>query len=136
MYDKNIWNFHLEFLPSAILTRSEIKWLNGLREVSKTYEYKMKCAIRKKLDILANTELPLIEECGFFSDELTKFGKTLTIYSKIENSVKTRNVVNCAKIRALAGIWTRDLCLTKATLYQAELPRHIKNKHRTNLGFH
>jgi hypothetical protein len=25
--------------------------------------------------------------------------------------------------RALAGIWTRDLCLTKATLYQAELPR-------------
>jgi hypothetical protein len=24
---------------------------------------------------------------------------------------------------ALAGIWTRDLCLTKATLCQAELPR-------------
>jgi hypothetical protein len=24
----------------------------------------------------------------------------------------------------LAGIWTQDLCLTKATLYQAELPRH------------
>lgn len=27
-------------------------------------------------------------------------------------------------LRALGGIWTRDLCLTKATLYQAELPRH------------
>ena len=65
----------------------------------------MKCAIRKKLDILANVELPLIEECGFFSDELTKFGKTLTIYSKIENSVKTRNVVNCAQNKSLG----RDL---------------------------
>gem|GEM_PF-5522767 len=30
-------------------------------------------------------------------------------------------------LEALAGIWTRDLCLTKATLYQAELPRHLEN---------
>jgi hypothetical protein len=37
--------------------------------------------------------------------------------------------------RALAGIWTRDLCLTKATLYQAELPRQTNKianaKHST-----
>jgi hypothetical protein len=30
-------------------------------------------------------------------------------------------------LEALAGIWTRDLCLTKATLYQAELPRQLEN---------
>ena len=36
---------------------------------------------------------------------------------------------------ALAGIWTRDLCLTKATLYQAELPRHICKISRTDEGF-
>ena len=29
------------------------------------------------------------------------------------------------KNKALAGIWTPDLYLTKVTLYQAELPRQL-----------
>jgi hypothetical protein len=37
---------------------------------------------------------------------------------------------------ALAGIWTRDLCLTKATLYQAELPRHHNQGFNMIIGFH
>ena len=89
---------------TAILTRAEIEWLNGLKDVSKTHEYKMKSVIRKKLDTLANTELPLIEKSGFFYNDLTKFGKKLTDYSKVEKSIVS-NFINCAQKRSLG----RDL---------------------------
>jgi hypothetical protein len=59
---------------------------------------------------------------------LTEFGKILTVFGKVLETIFDLKNLNSASFlqnkEALAGIWTQDLCLTKATLYQAELPRH------------
>ena len=44
----------------AILSKSEILFLQGQKSVSKSYEYKLKSAIKKKLSKLVDMELPLI----------------------------------------------------------------------------
>ena len=50
---------------SALLTRSEFEWLSGRTEtISKSFEYKMKSIIRKKMRIFNEIELPLILRCG------------------------------------------------------------------------
>jgi hypothetical protein len=62
---------------------------------------------------------------------LTEFGKNLTVFGKVLKTISDLKTPNSSSFlqnkEALAGIWTRDLCLTKATLYQAELPRHNTN---------
>jgi hypothetical protein len=81
-------------MPSkpVFLTRSEIEWLAGARKISKTYEYKMKSTIRKKLDNLLKTELPLIQNSGLYPENLTVFGKTLTVFGKVDNLINSSNL--------------------------------------------
>jgi hypothetical protein len=69
-------------LPS-ILTRTELEWLLGKRQVSKSFEYKMKSEIRRKLQTFATLEYPLLVERGF---DLTISSKNLTISSKVEEA--------------------------------------------------
>lgn len=72
----------------ALLTRAEIDWLSGnSRNLSKSYEYKMMSVIRSKLKTLTNLEFPLIQKSGLFENDLTIFGKNLTTYGKVENSI-------------------------------------------------
>jgi hypothetical protein len=82
---------------NAFLTRREMEWLNGVRLGSKNYEYKMKSALRKKLGILIDIELPLIHKSGLFDNDLTTFSKYLTTYGNVENSASTSNNENCAQ---------------------------------------
>jgi hypothetical protein len=66
----------------SLLSKSEIQFLQGQKKiVSKSYEYKLKSIIKKKVSNLLDKELPLIS---------TLFPDTdLTIFSKINNiSVK------------------------------------------------
>jgi hypothetical protein len=71
---------------------------------------------------------------------LTPYGLGLIEFGKI---VKTGDKTDpCSfeeKKGALSGTWTRDLCLTKATLYQAELPRqmssNIQHEYRGSLRY-
>lgn len=65
--------------------------------ISKSYEYKMKSDIRKKLKFF-NLELPLIHRSRIFSDDLTVFGKNLAIFSKTENSTNSSIPENRADI--------------------------------------
>jgi hypothetical protein len=52
---------------SALLTRTELDWLSGrTHNVSKSFEYKMKSMVRKKMQIFNKIELPLILRCGLF----------------------------------------------------------------------
>ena len=52
---------------SALLTRTELEWLSGRTEnISKSFEYKMKSIIRKKMQFFNEIELPLILRCGLF----------------------------------------------------------------------
>lgn len=93
-------------IQPALLTKSEIDWLEGNNaKLSKSYEYKMRSNIKKKLRIFVDLELPLIQKSGIISDDLTVFGKDLTIYIKARNSINSSYSANCAQKRSLG----RDL---------------------------
>ena len=82
---------------------------------------------KEKNGVYQGVELPLLIKAGFLNIAATAICSTVT--TNCEGSQKlSLNNENQAQRIALAGIWTRDLCLTKATLYQAELPRHLENK--------
>jgi hypothetical protein len=44
----------------ALLTRKERDWLLGKIDLSKSYEYRLKSSIKKKLQAFINLELPLL----------------------------------------------------------------------------
>ncbi len=82
-------------IKAALLTESESEWLLGNRtSVSKSYEYKMKSNIRKKLSIFAMVEIPLIQNSGIFSKDFTALGKDLTVFGKDDNSINYLNIEN------------------------------------------
>jgi hypothetical protein len=113
----------------ALLTKTELEWLNGNIQLSYSYQRKIKSDIKKKIRILQELELPLLIEKGFIPQTtgVTSNCNTVTANrntNTINNYIKTPDSSSFSQNKeALAGIWTRDLCLTKATLYQAELPR-------------
>jgi hypothetical protein len=104
---------------------------NGNIRLSYAYQRKIKSDIKKKIRILQELELPLLIEKGFI---LQNTGVTSNCNNNITGK-KPNSSPFLQNKRALAGIWTRDLCLTKATLYQAELPRQTNKianaKHST-----
>ena len=81
-----------------MLTKSEFKWLlNKNSNILKSYEYKRKSDIRKKVRIFANLELPMLQKSGLFSDSLTVFGNNLTIWSKTDIPINSSNIEKCAQ---------------------------------------
>jgi len=82
----------------ALLTKTELEWLQGKKcNISTSHAYKIKSEIRKKLRILSTLEIPLLEKVGIFSDDLTEFSKYLTEFSKVDNSINSSDIQNCAK---------------------------------------
>ena len=53
-----------------MLSKAEILYLQGQKQVSQSYERKLKCLIRKKLDVLQK-ELPLLSK--LFGDSVNSF---------------------------------------------------------------
>ncbi len=58
----------------SLLSRSEIQFLQGQKQVSKSYEYKIKSVMKRKLANLLDKELPLLSLL-FPNLNLTKFSK-------------------------------------------------------------
>jgi hypothetical protein len=64
----------------ALLTRTEIEWLLGNVKVSKTYEYRIKSDIKKKVKTFTEIEIPLLVKKGFFDClDLSKYTQNLRI---------------------------------------------------------
>ena len=57
-----------------MLSKAEIQYLQGQKPVSKSYEYKLKSIIKKKISNLIAKELPLLSSL-FPNLDLTKIGK-------------------------------------------------------------
>ena len=55
-------------LTPSLLTKTEIDWLSGKSHLSKTYEYKIKSIIKRKLKAFNEFELPLILKSGLFPE--------------------------------------------------------------------
>ena len=51
----------------ALLTKTELEWLQHKIKVSKVYEYRLKSDIKKKLQRFQQSELPLLIKSGFIS---------------------------------------------------------------------
>src|ERR671931_1724405 len=68
-------------IKPALLSESEIQWLRGDKEVSKTFEYKMRSSIKRKVQSLTQLELPLLIKNNFFLmvgyDETNGLGRDL-----------------------------------------------------------
>ena len=55
-------------LKPSLLTKTETDWLSGKTHLSKTYEYKIKSIIKRKLRAFNEFELPLILKSGLFPE--------------------------------------------------------------------
>jgi hypothetical protein len=103
----------------ALLTKTELEWLNGSVQLSYAYQRKIKSDIKKKVRILEELELPLLIEKGFIGQPTGVTSNCNNVRANCNNDIRTKTPNSSSfslKKEALAGIWTRDLCLTKATL--------------------
>jgi hypothetical protein len=51
----------------VLLSKSELHWLLGDINVSKSFEYKIKSSIKRKIQTLTELELPLLVKNNFFA---------------------------------------------------------------------
>jgi hypothetical protein len=56
-------------LRPALLSKTEIGWLRDYIKVSKSFEYKIKSSIRRKVQTLTELELPLLVKNNFFASD-------------------------------------------------------------------
>ena len=84
----------------SLLSKSEILYLQGHKQVSKSYNYKLRSIIKKKVANLMDKEIPLLS--SLFPDlDLTEFGKMsdegrekdLTEISKVEHRKQLSTVL-------------------------------------------
>jgi hypothetical protein len=63
------------FKNMPLVSKSEIQFLQGQKHVSKSYEYKLKSIIKKKIANLMEIEIPLLSYFISNLNNLTKFSK-------------------------------------------------------------
>ena len=89
----------------SLLTKTELEWLLGNKQLSGGYNRKIKSQIIKKIKNFQSFELPLLLEKGLISlSTVTKFGNGVTNISNTENRYNTINDeirLNCDKIKSL-----------------------------------
>ena len=57
------------FFQTVLLSSSELRWLLGNINVSKSFEYKIKSSIKQKIQTLTELELPLLIKNNFFATD-------------------------------------------------------------------
>ena len=57
-------------IKPSFLTSTELEWLLGKKHISKSFEYKIKSTIKKKIDKFLNFELPLLIQNGILDKQL------------------------------------------------------------------
>ena len=84
----------VSFLP-ALLTRTEIEWLLGKVKVSKSYEYRIKSDIKKKLKTFTELEVPLLIRNGFLENSnLSKYTQDLMISPQMNGHSNSQQPTN------------------------------------------
>jgi hypothetical protein len=77
----------------ALLTKTELDWLQHKIKVSKVYEYRLKSDIKKKLQTFQQLELPLLMRNGFISsaNDLSIYTQSLSANpQRVESSSRAR----------------------------------------------
>ena len=73
-------------LKPSLLTKTETDWLSGKAHLSKTYEYKIKSIIKRKLKAFNEFELPLILKSGLFPEAAEKLATFNNHNEPMDNS--------------------------------------------------
>ena len=76
----------------SLLSKAEVQYLQGHKQVSRSYEYKLKSIVKKKLSKLIDKELPLLSSNANF--DLTKFSKVRNPDNRFTNLTKNSKVGN------------------------------------------
>ena len=84
----------------VLLSKSEIQFLQGQKTVSKSYEYKLKSIIKKKVTNLIDKEIPLIKSL-FPNLHLTEFSKGLIDKSIIEGNTNLTKYSNANNYQSI-----------------------------------
>ena len=80
----------------SLLSKSEIQYLQGQKQVSKSYGYKLKSVIKKKVANLRDNEIPLLSKL-FPNPNLTEISKEASpLKATIPGSNPGRSIWNCA----------------------------------------
>ena len=59
----------------SLLSKAEVQYLEGHKRVSKSYEYKLKSIIKRKLTTFIDKELPLLSSLSPHAAHLTNYSK-------------------------------------------------------------
>jgi hypothetical protein len=78
----------------ALLTRTQIDWLQDKIQLSNGYERKIKSDIRKKLKIFNELEVPLLVKSGFIA--ATANCNNVTTNCNMNFQSNQSNIENCA----------------------------------------
>src|SRR3954447_25970995 len=87
----------------SFLSKTELQFLQGQKQVSKSYEYKIKSILKKKLSVLLEKDLPLLSNffpkinLDIISNNANKEIKGLTKYSKILNEKSLNDLTEISK---------------------------------------
>ena len=88
----------------SLLSKSEIQFLQGQKQVSKSYEYKIKSIIKNKVSVLLEKELPLLSklfpayDINMISNKINNEKPiNLTKISKIPNDKSLTNLTKISK---------------------------------------
>lgn len=81
----------------SLLSKAEISYLQGKKQVSKSYEYKLKSIIRKKITNLLNNELPLLSPLFSSAINLDSLNKLLTGVNNTKHDLTKNSKNQCIK---------------------------------------
>ena len=103
-----------KIIDPVLLSKAETDWLLGKLQVSKSYEWKLKSTIRRKVRAFTELELPLLEQKGFLENCGLERAKCLT--GLHHRSPQTLN--NLPNLNATIGQTTVTLPLAVRSLPQ------------------
>ena len=105
----------------ALLTRTEIDWLNDKIQLSNGYQRKIKSDIRKKLKIFNELELPLLVRSGFIA--ATANCNNVTTKCNTNYATISPNIENCAQnMVGRKGFEPSNPAMSRRYLNQARPP--------------
>jgi hypothetical protein len=93
----------------ALLTKTELEWLQHKIKVSKTYEYRLKSDIKKKLQTFQQLELPLLMKNGFISSSNNNLSAYIQSLSANHQGLKSPNKARNELLFTKEGSLGRDL---------------------------
>ena len=111
----------------SLLSKAEVQYLQGQKQVSKSYEYKLKSIIKRKNSKLIEKELPLLSQL-FPNLDLTKFSKILDDNNRVADLTKNSKFANSNP--PLYQNCNKDF----DTLPQVSIKNHNKPSHGTSRG--